>query len=159
VLSTAPTPGGGNSTAISMTMIAALLIALAAMAWVLRRGLRRAPPRTAPTWTCGMSPTARYDYTATAFAKPLRLVFAALYRPRRAVSRETAGTPYVLRRLHYAGEVVDLAETQIYHRVQRGITVLSRTIRLRSTGRIHGYIGFVLAALFVALLVFGVGQR
>ena len=52
-----------------------------------------------------------------------------------------------------------LAETQIYHRVQRGITVLSRTIRLRSTGRIHGYIGFVLGALFVALLLFGLGPR
>jgi hydrogenase-4 component B len=159
VLSTALTTSGTDAAAISMTMLAALLIALTAMAWVLRRGLRRAPPRTAPTWTCGMSPTARFDYTATAFAKPLRLVFAALYRPRRAVIRETAGTPYVLRRIHYAGEVVDLAETQIYHRVQRGITALSRTIRLRSTGRIHGYIGFVLGALFVALLVFGVGQR
>ncbi|HZK59220.1 MAG TPA: hypothetical protein VFC59_05055, partial [Cryobacterium sp.] len=156
VLSTALTP---DATAISTTMLAALLIALTAMAWVLRRGSRRAPSRTAPTWTCGMSPTARFDYTATAFAKPLRLVFAALYRPRRAVIHETAGTPYVLRRIHYAGEVVDLAETQIYHRVQRGITALSRTIRLRSTGRIHGYIGFVLGALFVALLLFGVGQR
>ena len=157
VLSTAPTPDG-TATAISMTMIAALLIALAAMAWVLRRGSGIAA-RSAPTWTCGMIPTARFDYTATAFAKPLRLVFAALYRPRRAVTRETAGTPYVLSRIHYAGEVVDLAETQIYHRVQRGITVLSRIIRLRSTGRIHGYIGFVLGALFVALLAFGVGQR
>ena len=158
VLSAALTASGTDATAISMTMVAALLIALTAMAWVLRRGSGIAA-RTAPTWTCGMSPTARFDYTATAFAKPLRLVFAALYRPRRAVIRETAGTPYVLSRIHYAGEVVDLAETQIYHRVQRGITVLSRTIRLRSTGRIHGYIGFVLGALFVALLVFGVGQR
>jgi hypothetical protein len=53
---------------------------------------------------------------------------------------------------------VDLAETQIYHRVQLGITVLSQAIRARSTGRIHGYIGFVLGALFVALLLFGVGH-
>jgi hydrogenase-4 component B len=105
-----------------------------------------------------MTPTARFDYTATAFAKPLRLVFAALYRPRRAVTRETAGTPYVLRRIHYAGEVVDLAETQIYHRVEWGISSLSRAVRARSTGRIHGYIGFVLGALFLALLLFGVGQ-
>ena len=159
VLSTALTPSGTDATAISMTMVAALLIALTAMAWVLRRGLRRAPPRAAPTWTCGMSPTARFDYTATAFAKPLRLVFAALYHPRREVIRETAGTPYVVRRIHYAGEVVDLAETQIYHRVERGISGLSQAIRARSTGRIHGYIGFVLGALFVALLLFGVGQR
>ncbi len=158
VLSTGLTASGADATAISMTMVAALLVALAAMAWVLRRGLRRAPPQPAPTWTCGMTPTARFDYTATAFAKPLRLVFAALYRPRRAVLRETAGTPYVVRRIHYAGEVVDLAETQIYHRAERSISALSQAIRARSTGRIHGYIGFVLGALFVALLLFGVGR-
>jgi hydrogenase-4 component B len=158
VLSAGLTSSGISATTISMTVMAALLIALAAMAWTLRRGLRRAPPRTAPTWTSGMIPTARFDYTATAFAKPLRFVFAALYRPRREVTRETAGTPYVVRRIHYAGEIVDLSETQIYHRVQRGITALSRTIRARSTGRIYGYIGFVLGTLFVALLLFGVGQ-
>jgi hydrogenase-4 component B len=105
-----------------------------------------------------MIPSARFDYTATAFAKPLRLVFSALYRPRRAVTRVTAGTPYVVRRIHYAGEVVDLAETKIYHGVERSITRLSRTIRVRSTGRIHGYIGLVLGTLVVALLLFGVDQ-
>ncbi|MCX6543182.1 MAG: hydrogenase 4 subunit B [Acidobacteria bacterium] len=159
VLSTALTPGWTQATAISMTMVAALLVALTAMAWVLRRGWRQGPSRTAPTWTCGMSPTARFDYTATAFAKPLRLVFAALYHPRREVTRETAGTPYVVGRIHYAGEIVDLAETQIYHRVERDISALSQAIRARSTGRIHGYIGFVLAALVVALLLFGVERR
>lgn len=155
VLATGLSASGADATAISMTLVAALLFALAAIAWVLRRGLRRAPPRRAPTWTCGMSPTARFDYTATAFAKPLRLVFAALYRPRRAVIRETAGTPYVVRRIHYSGEIVDLAETHIYHRVQREITALARAIRDRSTGRIHGYIGWVLGTLVVALLLFG----
>jgi len=159
VLSTALTPSGADGTSISMTTVAALLFALTAMAWVLRGGWWRAAPRTAPTWTCGMSPTARFDYTATAFAKPLRLVFAALYRPRRAVTRETAGTPYILRRIHYAGEIVDLAETEIYHRVERDISALSQAIRARSTGRIYGYIGFVLGALFVALLLLGVVYR
>jgi hydrogenase-4 component B len=156
VLSTAPTLSGTDATAISMTMVAALFIALTAMAWILRQGVRRSAPRAAPTWTCGMRPTPRFDYTATAFAKPLRLVFAALYHPRREVIRETAGTPYVVRRIQYAGEIVDLAETQIYHRVEREISAFSRAIRARSTGRIYGYIGFVLGALFVALLLFGV---
>jgi len=160
VLSTALIlPGGTKATAISMTMLAALLIALLPIAWLLRRGLRPAPQRTAPTWTCGMIPTARFDYTATAFAKPLRLVFATLYRPSHEVLRETAGTPYVVSRIHYSGEVVDLAETQIYHRVQRGITTISQTIRDASTGRIHGYIGLVLGALFVTLLLFGAAPR
>ncbi len=157
VLSTAAT--GSGAAALSMTALAALFLALAAMAWILRRGGRRASRRAAPTWTCGMSPTARFDYTATAFAKPLRLVFAALYRPRREVVSETAGTPYVARRIRYTGEVVDLAETQIYYRLQSGITALSRTLRARSSGRIHAYIAFVLAALLLTLLAFGVGPR
>ena len=105
-----------------------------------------------------MSPTARFDYTATAFAKPLRLVFAALYHPRREVTRETAGTPYVVQRIHYAGEIVDLAETHIYQRVEREISALAQALRARSTGRIYGYIGFVLGALFVALLLSGLGR-
>ena len=159
VLASAPTPSGADATAISMTLMAVLLLALAGMAWVLRRGSSRVPARAAPTWTCGMTPTARFDYTATAFAKPLRIVFAALYRPRRAVTRETAGTPYVVRRIHYAGEVVDLAETHIYRRVWLDISALSQAIRALSTGRIHGYILFVLGALFVTLLVFGAGPR
>jgi hydrogenase-4 component B len=159
VLSTGLAASGMDATAVSMTVVAGLLIALTAVAWVLRRGSRRTPRVAMPTWTCGMSPTARFDYTATAFAKPLRLVFAALYRPRRKVTRETAGTPYVVSRIHYAGEVVDLAETEIYHRVQRDIQALSQAIRARSTGRIHGYIALLLGTLFVALLLFGVGQR
>ena len=159
VLSMALTSPGTGAAAISMTMAAALLMTLTAVAWVLRRGIRRAPQRVAPTWTCGMAPTARFDYTATAFAKPLRLVFAALYHPRREVTRETAGTPYVIRRIHYTGEVVDLAETQIYHRVEQEISALSQAIRDRSTGRIYAYIGFVLGALFVALLLIGVSYR
>jgi hydrogenase-4 component B len=160
VLSTAPPLAGTEATSISMTMVAVLLIALTAMAWLLRRGLRRrAAPSRVPTWTCGMSPTARFDYTATAFAKPLRLVFAALYHPRREVIRETAGTPYVVRRIQYTGEIVDLAETHLYQRVEGGISALSHAIRARSTGRIYGYIGFVLGALFVSLLVIGVMYR
>jgi hydrogenase-4 component B len=159
VLSTAQALPGADATAISMTAVAALLIALTGVAWILRRGLRGSPARSVPTWTCGMSPTTRFDYTATAFAKPLRLVFAALYHPRREVTRETAGTPYVMRRIHYAGEIVDLAETHLYHRVEAEISALSQSIRHRSTGRIYGYIGFVLGALFVALLLIGVIYR
>jgi len=159
VMSTGLTPSGEPATAISMTLVAGLLTALIALAWVVRRGSWRAHPRTAPTWTCGMTPTPRFDYTATAFAKPLRLVFAALYRPRREVIRETAGPPYVVRRIRYVGEIVDLSETEIYHRVVRGISQISQTIRARSTGRIYGYIAFVLGALLVTLLLFGVNTR
>jgi hydrogenase-4 component B len=141
-------------TSISVTAAAALLAALAALAWTVRAWPRTAPRRLAPTWTCGMTPSARFDYTGTAFAKPLRRIFSALYRPSREILKETGPSPYVIRRLGYSGEVVDLAETVLYARVMRWITASAHEIRTYSTGRIHGYIAFVLVTLVVSLLFF-----
>jgi len=154
VLSVSGAPAGLELTSISVTAVAALTGALAAFAWVLRGWPRKAGRRLAPTWTCGMTPTSRFDYTATAFAKPLRLIFAAVYRPRRAVIKETGPSPYDIRRISYTGEVVDLAETMFYARLKRWITSGAHGIRVYSTGRIHGYIAFVLVTLVVALLLF-----
>jgi hydrogenase-4 component B len=154
VLSASGAPAGLESTSISVTAVAALFAVLAAFAWVLRGWPRKARRRLAPTWTCGMTPTSRFDYTATAFAKPLRLIFAAVYRPRRAVVKETGSSPYDIRRISYTGEVVDLAETMFYARLKRWITSSAHGIRVYSTGRIHGYIAFVLVTLVVALLLF-----
>jgi hydrogenase-4 component B len=154
VLSGSEAVPGLEATSISMTAVASLLALLAALAWGLRGWPRRASRRLAPTWTCGMLPTSRFDYTATAFAKPLRLIFAAVYRPRRAIARETGPSPYVLRRLGYTGEVVDLAETVLYARAKHWVTATAHAIRAHSTGRIHGYIAFVLVTLVIALLLF-----
>ena len=154
VLSGNGAASGLEATSISVTAVAALLALLAAVAWALRGWPRRAPRRLAPTWTCGMLPSSRFDYTATAFAKPLRLIFAAVYRPRRAITKETGPSPYVIRRLGYTGEVVDLAETMLYTRLKRWITATAQGIRAYSTGRIQGYIAFVLVTLVVALWFF-----
>ncbi len=154
VLSAGGAPAGHEATSISVTGAAALLAVLAALAWAVRGWPREAPRRLAPTWTCGMTPSSRFDYTATAFAKPLRLIFAAVYRPRREVARETGPSPYVILRLRYTGEVVDLAETMLYTRLKHWITASAHFIRAYSTGRIHGYIAFVLVTLVVALLLF-----
>jgi hydrogenase-4 component B len=154
VLSAGDAGAAAGATSISVTAAAALFALVAVAAWVVRGWPRRAPRRLAPTWTCGMTPSARFDYTATAFAKPLRLIFAALYRPRREIVKETGPSPYVLRRLGYAGEVVDLAETVLYARVKRWVTTSAHEIRTYSTGRIHGYIAFVLVTLVLSLLLF-----
>jgi hydrogenase-4 component B len=154
VLSAGDASARAGATSISVTAAAALLAALALLAGIVRGWPRTAPRRLEPTWTCGMMPTARFDYTGTAFSKPLRLIFAALYRPRREILKETGASPYVVRRLGYTGEVVDLAETVLYARVKRWITRSARQIRTYSTGRIHGYIAFVLATLVVSLLLF-----
>jgi hydrogenase-4 component B len=147
----------GSGTALSMTAAAGLFAALALLVWGISVWPRAAARRLAPTWTCGMTPQSRFDYTATAFAKPLRFIFAAIYRPRREVEKETGPTPYVLRRLRWEGDVVDLAETELYQRLQAGVMRTARAVRSRSTGRIHGYIAYVLITLLLTLLAFGKG--
>ncbi len=148
---------GPEGTSVSLGAAAALLVVATLLAAGLLAWPRRAPRRLAPTWTCGMTPTSRFDYTGTAFAKPIRRIFSAVYQTHREVVREAGASPFVLRRLRYEGEVFDLSETVIYSRLKRWATEGAQAIRARSTGRIHGYVGYVLVTLVVTLLLFGGG--
>jgi hydrogenase-4 component B len=148
----------GTGTAISMTMAAALFAGLALLAWSIVAWPRNAKRRLEPTWTCGMTPQNRFDYTATAFAKPLRFIFALLYQPKRTVTRKTGESPYVLKQLHYQSDVSDLAQIHFYNRLQTGVMRTAAGIRKWSTGSIHAYIAYVLITLLLTLLVFGRGQ-
>jgi len=153
VLSALGTDGG--VTAVSTTAAAALFGALAVGVLAFVAWPRAAGRRLAPTWTCGMAPDSRFDYSATAFAKPLRFIFAALYQPKRTVERDTGVNPYVVRRLRWEGDVVDIAETQLYRRLLDGVMHVASAVRRRSTGSIHGYIGYVIGTLLLTLLAFG----
>ena len=60
--------------------------------------------RRAPAWGCGGELSAETEYTATAFAKPLVMVFRGIYRPTREVSTvETA--PYFASEVRYRSEI------------------------------------------------------
>lgn len=149
--------GIGTGTSVSMTAAAALFGVLVLIAWGVIVWPRKAAQDRKPTWTCGMMPQSRFDYTATAFAKPLRFIFAALYQPKRTVSKKTGETPYILRQLHWQSDVVDLTQVHLYDRLQSGVARVARAVRRRSTGSIHGYIGYVLITLLITLLIFGRG--
>jgi hypothetical protein len=62
---------------------AALLGGLTLAAWATSR--KGAAVRRVATWGCGGELTARAEYTATAFSKPLLMIFRAVYRPTRDV--------------------------------------------------------------------------
>ena len=59
----------------------------ASLRLVLARNTRT---RRGPTWDCGQRGlTPQMEYTATGFSKPIRMIFKALFRPRREVQRES----------------------------------------------------------------------
>ncbi len=146
----APAPGtfDGLSVPLAAVAIAAALGLAAVLAT--RAAFARRP---APTWGCGGELTAEAEYTATAFSKPLMLIFGAIYRPTREVSTlETA--PYYAREVRYRAEVEPTFERFVYRPATRGLLRLAERMRVIQAGSLHAYLGYVMAlVLFLVVLL------
>ena len=114
------------------------------------RGLR---VKRAATWGCGrITQTPRMEYTASAFAEPLRRVFAELYRPTQDLSISVhPESPYFVQSITYTSEVVPWFEHVFYDPVIRGVRSLATQVRRLQAGSLHLYLLYVTAALVVAL--------
>jgi hydrogenase-4 component B len=146
----APVPGTFDGLSVPLSALAfAVALGLAA-ALAARAAFARRP---APTWGCGGELTAEAEYTATAFSKPLMLIFGAIYRPTREVSKlETA--PYYAREVHYRAEVEPTFERFVYRPATRGVLRLAERMRVIQAGSLHAYLGYVMAlVLFLVVLL------
>jgi formate hydrogenlyase subunit 4 len=107
-------------------LVPAALLALglaAAIGLVAARERRRAP-----TWGCGGELAAEAEYTATAFAKPLVMVFRDIYRPTREVSTvETA--PYFASEVRYRSEIGAPFERHVYEPALRAVLAAAGGLR------------------------------
>jgi hydrogenase-4 component B len=135
---------------LSLPAAAALMAAALALAALLPAAGRRAR-RRAPVWGCGGVLTAEAEYTATAFSKPLMLIFSAIYRPTREVSLLEA-TPYYAREVRYRVEVEATFERFVYGPAARALLGLAARLRVIQAGSLHAYLGYVLA-LVLGLVV------
>ncbi|MCU0937474.1 MAG: hydrogenase 4 subunit B, partial [Gammaproteobacteria bacterium] len=108
-----------------------VLVALALVWWGGRWLLARSAVRRCDAWDCGFSPPdARMQYTATAFAQPIRRVFGLLFRIEEGVE-DTAG------RLRFSLHVDDRAWGLLYAPVARFVErSASRIVRLQ-TGQVR----------------------
>ena len=106
------------------------------------------------TWGCGRAlQTARFEYTATAFANPFKRVFALLYRPVKELDIEYhPESRYFVRTIAYYNEGRLIFEDALYRPLLRVIQALAREARVVQSGNVHGYLVYILAAL-VALLI------
>jgi len=106
------------------------------------------------TWGCGRAlQTARFEYTATAFANPFKRVFALLYRPVKELDIEFhPESRYFVRTIAYYNEGRLIFEDALYRPLLRMIQALAREARVLQSGNVHGYLVYILVAL-VALLI------
>jgi len=106
------------------------------------------------TWGCGRAlQTARFEYTATAFANPFKRVFALLYRPVKELDIEFhPESRYFVRTIAYYNEGRLIFEDALYRPLLRMIQALARQARVLQSGNVHSYLVYILIAL-VALLI------
>ncbi len=109
--------------------------------------------RIGPTWDCGLKHLmSQMEYSATGFSKPIRMIFKALFRPRREVQREYDYSPYFARTLRFEAHVEEVFETRIYRPLNRAVLQLSRRMRALQAGSIQAYLIYIFLTLLLLLL-------
>jgi formate hydrogenlyase subunit 3/multisubunit Na+/H+ antiporter MnhD subunit len=128
---------------------AGLLALVAVVAFAVRRYGSPEPVRIGETWGCGrVGQTARMEYTATAFAEPLRRVFAEVYRPTEdfAIDRHPESR-YFVRSIAYRSAIVPWFERYLYGSLVRQVRALAVRVRLIHSGSAHAYLAYLVGAL------------
>jgi len=129
---------------------ATLLGGLALAAWVTRQA---GATRRVPTWGCGGELTARTEYTATAFSKPVMMIFDAVYRPTRHVESLATVSPYFPEEVRYHAEIENTFDRYVYGPLARGIFRVADGMNVVQAGSLHAYLAYVIA-LVVSLVLF-----
>ena len=155
------TPGSVPAGSVSPAVLGMLLVLLGAAPlffWYLLRERSGASSRRVPgpTWDCGLPGlAAENEYTATAFSKPLRMIFAALFRPRREIQADYEVSPYYPTAIRFESEIESTFEERIYGPLREGILWVASRMRWLQSGSIHLYLAYIFVTL-ILLLLFGV---
>src|SRR5262245_43338917 len=111
--------------------------------------------RVGETWGCGrISQTARMEYTATAFAEPLRRVFAELYRPREDLSIDFhPASKYFVQSIEYRSGIHPWFERRLYAPLVSALRAAASRVRGLQSGSLHLYLTYMAVALLLLLMV------
>jgi hydrogenase-4 component B len=127
----------------------------AAGAWLALRlgGDRRL--RRGDTWGCGrIGQTPRMEYTSTAYAEPLRRVFAELYRPTEDLTVDVhPESRYFVQSIAYRSEIVPWFERYLYAPLLRRVGAWAEWTRAIQSGSAHGYLAYLVIALLALLAI------
>jgi hydrogenase-4 component B len=142
---------GGTVSTVGIALMGICLLPIPLVLWLLFG--RRARTRIGPTWDCGLRGlTPQMEYTATGFSKPIRMIFKALFRPRREVQREYDYSPYFAKTLRFESHIEEAFVTRLYRPLNRGILRLSRRMRGLQAGSIQAYLIYIFITLLLLLI-------
>ena len=140
----------GGFAVMSPLLVALGLVVAIAGVWLGTRILgsgRRI--RTGETWGCGrVVQTFRMEYTSTAFAEPLRRVFAELYRPTQDLSIDFhPESKYFVQSIEYRSDILPWFERYLYGPTIAWVKLLAGRVRSLQSGSAHAYLTYLVIAL------------
>jgi hydrogenase-4 component B len=145
---------------MSPPLVALGLTVAVASTWLAVRlgGDRRL--RHGDTWGCGrIGQTPRMEYTSTAYAEPLRRVFAELYRPTEDLTVDVhPESRYFVQSIAYRSEIVPWFERYLYAPLLRRVGAWAARAQAIQSGSAHGYLAYLVIAL-LALLAITLARR
>ena len=124
------------------------VVALATMTMRLGSLIRRVP-----TWGCGGLLGARTEYTATAFSKPLMMIFRAVYRPTREVEALAKVSPYFPHEVRYHVEIEPTFERYVYGPLTDTVLRAADRLKILQAGSLHAYLGYVIVLVLSLVLM------
>ncbi len=110
--------------------------------------------RRADTWGCGrLVQTPRMQYTASAFAEPLRRIFSQIIRPTEDVTVELhPESKYFIRAINYEHQVQPLFSKVLYTPFLTLVNRVASGVRALQGGSVHLYLAYLCVALVALLL-------
>jgi hydrogenase-4 component B len=142
--------GGPVATTSPLAIGLALAAALILLAVATHQSRARA--RASMTWACGLEKVEpRMQYTSSAFAKPIRLVFRRLFQPSRELEVLEGEAPYFVRRFGTAGSIVPIFDKFLYEPLVVAVTWLAARLEALASPSIETGLILTLISFCVAL--------
>jgi hydrogenase-4 component B len=111
--------------------------------------------RIGAAWNCGrIAQSARSEYTAAAFAEPLKRIFTGFYRPTQEVTVDVhPASRYFVRAIRLRADLVPWMEQIVYEPLLRAIGAIASRMGRFHSGSIHFSLALLPGALLMLLLV------
>jgi predicted outer membrane lipoprotein len=134
---------------------AALLLGLllaAAVAVIVAFSAARSQARRVDTWACGIAPTPAFQYTATGYAKPIRLFFRRVLVPEREIKVEYHPGTHFPSSIRYRSEITLILEDRLLKPAHQLSLRGANFARKLQGGAIQLYVAYIVVAVLALLL-------
>ena len=106
------------------------------------------------SWDCGIRAlTPRMQYTATAFTKPLRIIFKTIYMPRKEIKISYRLKPFFVGDITYHSDITPFFEAYFYRPLLAVVSGAAARIRHLQSGSLQLYLGYMMLTLVGLLLI------